>query len=358
MTENNELLQSVSDVFSKYLSENQVKSFNIPEYQRGYKWTKKLIEDLLDDIKDADVEGEKFYCLQNITIIKTNEGKFNVIDGQQRLTTLFIILSYLDKSDVVKEKIEYSIRKETHDFLTDFIVTRKIWDGKFDSYESFINDHKRYDKPDTYFIFNAAKTIESWFEKKSDNKVSEKLDSNVKFIVNNLPPDKTSEETIFRNLNSDKVPLDGADLVRAIIITRVANELLIQDTEKSTKNIVATNEYRIKMGIELDQLSNWWSSSEVQAYFSLFISGTTKQNTKENRFNTKSYPVNQLYCLYAESIDKLLELETFEKGHDSNGKSGDDTLEMYKAILKLHHTLQDWYSDREIYHYLGYLFAF
>jgi hypothetical protein len=355
MTENSKLLQSVTDVFSKYLPENQASHFNIPEYQRGYKWTKPLIEDLLNDIKDADTEGEKFYCLQNITIIKRN-GKFNVIDGQQRLTTLLIILSYLGKSDLVKERIGYSIRKETHAFLTDLVVTRKIWEENFVSYNDFVSIHKQYDKPDTYVIFNAAKTVEDWFKNNPDSKVEEKLNSDVKFIVNNLPPDKTSEETIFRNLNSDRVPLDGADLVRAIIITRVANEL-IQDTEKSTKNIVATNEYRVKIGLELDHWNNWWSRADVQAYFDLLIQPKTLQNAKENRFDTKTNPTNQLYLLYAEHSEKVFELKTFEKGFDSNGKSGDDTLEMYKAILKLHHTLQDWYSDREVYHYLGYLFA-
>jgi hypothetical protein len=354
INENNELLQSVLDVFSKYLHKNQVKCFNVPEYQRGYKWTKEWVDALLDDINDADVEGEKFYCLQNITIIKKDE-KFNVIDGQQRLTTLFIILSYLGKSNLIKDKIKYSIRTETHNFLTAFVATRKIWEENFETYQNFIDLHKEYDKPDTYYIFNAARTIESWFVNNTDNKVSEKLEKKVKFIVNNLF-DKTSEETIFRNLNSDKVPLDGADLVRAIIVTRVANELINSGIE-STKTIVATNEYRVKIGMELDHWNNWWSKSDVQEYFDLFTDNKAKSNAKKNRFNTTIYPINQLYLLYVASIIKPLELKTFEKGHDSNNKSGDDTLEMYKAILKLHHTLQDWYKDREIYHYLGYLFA-
>ncbi|MDR1583927.1 MAG: DUF262 domain-containing protein [Prevotellaceae bacterium] len=360
MAENNELLQSVTDVFNKYLSKNQAKYFNIPEYQRGYKWTKSLIKDLLKDIQNANVEDEKFYCLQNITIIQKDD-KFNVIDGQQRLTTIFILLSYLGKSDVVKDKIKYSIREETHKFLTDFVATRKIWTevGLLEQdYTSFANSYRTYDKPDTYYVFNAAKTIKEWFNEYPNNNVEEKLNHDVKFIINNLPQDKTSEETIFRNLNSDKVPLDGADLVRAVIVTRVANELNGKESEGTTKNIVSTNEYRVKIGLELDQWNNWWSQKQVKDFFAWFIKDSDKKRSAEERFDIDQYPINQLYLLYAYSKGKdNLDLQIFENGQDSNNKPGDDTLEMYKAILKLHHTLQDWYNDREIYHYLGYLFA-
>ena len=50
-------------------------------------------------------------------------------------------------------------------------------------------------------------------------------------------------------------------------------------------------------------------------------------------------------------------MDFFEYGNDTDGRPGNDHLEMYKDIIKLHKTLQDWFQDIDIYHYLGYLFA-
>ena len=93
-------LKTVNDL----LGEN----FYIPHYQRGYRWTSQQVNDLLNDIwsfsrKPATeiVQGE-FYCLQPVVVKKKtwNEDGYDingyeVIDGQQRLTTLFIIIQYL-----------------------------------------------------------------------------------------------------------------------------------------------------------------------------------------------------------------------------------------------------------------------
>ena len=73
--------------------------FYIPSYQRGYRWDKAQIEDLLEDIWEFSRIGGKqegeFYCLQPI-IVKNESNKYLLIDGQQRLTTIYILLSYFD----------------------------------------------------------------------------------------------------------------------------------------------------------------------------------------------------------------------------------------------------------------------
>ena len=72
--------------------------FNIPEYQRGYRWEKKQVEDLLNDLKyfiEKKSDKKEFYCLQPIVVYKTDENSYDVIDGQQRLTTLYLILQAL-----------------------------------------------------------------------------------------------------------------------------------------------------------------------------------------------------------------------------------------------------------------------
>ena len=72
--------------------------FFIPDYQRGYRWTERQVTDLLDDLLEF-AEGERkkgdFYCLQPLVVKKRDEDWFEVIDGQQRLTTLYVLLKLL-----------------------------------------------------------------------------------------------------------------------------------------------------------------------------------------------------------------------------------------------------------------------
>ena len=74
--------------------------FFIPSYQRGYRWTKRQVEDLLNDVWDFITKpGKKeneWYCLQPIVVKKTN-SHYEVLDGQQRLTTIFLILKHLER---------------------------------------------------------------------------------------------------------------------------------------------------------------------------------------------------------------------------------------------------------------------
>ena len=70
-------------------------SFFVEDYQRGYKWSVQQVVDLLTDINEFEEKGD-FYCLQPLALIDMGDNKYEVIDGQQRLSTLFIILSIID----------------------------------------------------------------------------------------------------------------------------------------------------------------------------------------------------------------------------------------------------------------------
>ena len=66
--------------------------FYVPNYQRGYRWKESQVQQLLNDIKEFDYEKnneKKFYCLQPLVVTEDKENGWVVIDGQQRLTTLF-----------------------------------------------------------------------------------------------------------------------------------------------------------------------------------------------------------------------------------------------------------------------------
>jgi uncharacterized protein with ParB-like and HNH nuclease domain len=352
------LLFTVSEIFSEtgYLKEKNKKYFNIPHYQRGYKWEPSNVEKLLNDVNSFELAEGKFYCLQNITIVSNGE-QFNVIDGQQRLTTLTIILSYLGNKELVKNKVRFpenSIRKFTNQFLNNTITNTET-DFPKEAWDNFAKNNPHYDLQDISHIYNVYNTIAEWFKNKKENydKFEEaflnKLLNSVKLIVNEVD-DKTGEEKVFGNLNSKRVPLDGSDLIRAILITRVAREE--GRKENDLKNIVYINERRVKLGWELDQINNWWGREDVRNYFSKFTSIKSELLGSDRKlFDEIKYPINNLYILYAETKGNQtkLTLDLIEK-HSNNA------IALYKEILKLHQTLQDWFEDKEIYHYLGFLF--
>ena len=69
--------------------------FSVPSYQRGYRWGEAEVVRLLDDIYTTD--GKRNYCLQPVVVRKNGE-KFEVIDGQQRLTTIYLIYRYMNQA--------------------------------------------------------------------------------------------------------------------------------------------------------------------------------------------------------------------------------------------------------------------
>ncbi|MBP6528022.1 MAG: DUF262 domain-containing protein, partial [Prevotella sp.] len=368
-----ELIYSTRQIFTEYLKMEGCDFFNIPEYQRGYKWTVDNIVQLLEDLKGfKQNSSDEFYCLQNITITKTNingHSCFNVIDGQQRLTTLFILISYIQRNmsnkvlSAESNILRYSIREETDKFLRESILTGDYWNDV---------EYKPATK-DQYYIAEVAKAVAEWFN--INNLEERTILDHLKLIVNKV--ESGEEETVFASLNGGKVDLDGADLVRAILITRAAKQKYPSLISEKTLHQIANNdinlninikvsslgkinEFRVKLGIELDMMNNWWSDRKVRSYFEQLLPNRISQNKS---FKYSEYPIDLLYYAFFEAYkDKLathgntdLDLRIFENGIDKDGEGGNDHLEFYKEVKEFHLTLVDWYNDDEIYNLLGYL---
>ena len=345
-----ELIYSVKEVFSDFLRKELTGYYNIPEYQRGYKWNEANIVALLNDIEKFRQETGNaeatFYCLQNITLVKnTNANCFHVVDGQQRLTTLLILLSFLQHETdspplLLENKLQYSIRPETHEFITKQVLTGHIWE------KETVPERK-----DQYYIREVARSIQAWFKENTatdKGKFLEILLSRVKLIVN-VVDDK--EEKIFSSLNGGKVNLDGADLLRAIL-TRAAKEKY-----HGTSATSEVREFRIRMGMELDLMNLWFG--KTADYFKQFISDQTIGMARINRFDFTTLPINLLYLLYYEyrrNEKESLNFSFFEYGKNSNDNPDDDRWEMYLELQEMYAILQRWYNDKELYHYLGFLF--
>ena len=350
-----EPILSISEIFYSYLKDDEY--MVIPSYQRGYEWDADDIRILLDDIANFSVAGlddDKFYCLQHITLIKKNDKDghtfYNIVDGQQRITTLAIILSFYGKGQMFENKLRYEVRTETGKFLKDYIFTRKYWSENYSEKPR----HK-----DEYYIMQAADIVREWkpeTPKQKDFSLEDFMDAllaKVKIIVNDV---SGNEETVFANINGVKAELDGADLLRAVQITRSAEEKYEtsdSDTHKENK----VYEYRVKMGMELDAINLWCNIQEVRKYLELFL---PENAFEKSGFFVKDHPIDYLYrMMYEIHSDKTAKFEFrfFEYGLDKNSKNNDDNWEMYEELKNIYSSLYDWYGDKEIYHYSAFLFS-
>lgn len=339
------LLYSSKELFDSYL---QGKTYSIPPYQRGYKWDTKDIERLLKDIYEFSPNEDLnlFYCLQNITLVESLDSKtFNVVDGQQRLTTLTVILSYLNEYELINEKLQYNVRKETEEFLKEYIFKPNELKN-IQNWEQFLEissiEGKDYDYQDVFYLFNAYKAIQTWFETNPNSvtAMKDKILNHVKLIVN--LPKNIEEQELFENLNGKRVPLDGADLIRALIITRVAKKE-IGEIDDSIKQNVLINERRVKIGLMLDRINLWWADENKKNYFHQFTKESKVPDEESISFNDVTYPINHLYKLYVLAYGEgVLDMEFFEKKVIEDG--------FLDELQLLQRTMENWYNDKELYH--------
>lgn len=338
MSSSEDIIKPIKDIFKI--------NYNIPEYQRGYKWGKEQVLKLLEDIyefntnKNNEDNKDKFYCLQNITITIKENNYYDVIDGQQRLTTLYILLSYLkgyynDINNLLKDKIKYSIRPDSEDFLYKYIFNSNTnyieeKDSKYFYNENF-KSLEEFDSQDVFHFALAKYTIIKFLKEKTDEQkinFAKKLLENVVLIVNEVKIG--NEENIFRNLNSNKVPLAEYDFIRAIFITRC----------KEYNKIENISEKRLRIGYDIDNINIWWSKTSVYKYFSMFY---------KNKDNNS---ISLLYNIFFQCSKYNKEYKSLFEYLDNNNEKANDTL---KEVLRFHNTMVDWYKDNEIYHLLGFI---
>ncbi len=225
--------------------------FYIPSYQRGYRWDSRQVEDLLQDItefSDKKKNDSEFYCLQPIVVLPEEvetKKRYRVIDGQQRLTTIYIILKYLKNSS---EKLKDILNNESYNDIREFINLEdfdvpNLYSIEYQTREeneknslSFLsnsldkdfNNELDYTNPDFYYMSNAYITISNWFTGENKAKFLNSLLYDTKVIwydVSTNSNDDTLkyEIDIFTRLNIGKISLTNAELIKAMLLIPIEN---------------------------------------------------------------------------------------------------------------------------------------
>ncbi|WP_201603053.1 DUF262 domain-containing protein [Psychrobacter submarinus] len=311
-------------------------SFYIPAYQRGYRWKEKQVQDLLEDIREfyltsLNSEKDTFYCLQPVVVKQREDGSWEIVDGQQRLTTIYIILTCLKDIPSLLCKAPYEISYETRAKSSDFLAN--------------INEDQARDNIDFFHIYKAKEAIKSWFDEQEDsdkhNSIKTPLinldNKSVKVIWYELS-DYEVPTQVFSRLNVGKIPLVSAELIKALFL----------------KSSNFTSESKSKDAQSLLQLtlSQEWDTIEKSLQNDAFWYFLSNKNLESNR-------IDLLLSLRASDHSEIEnskdELNTFLQFNELLNEDNFDMVREWKSIKRLMMTLEEWFNDRELFHLIGYL---
>ena len=311
-------------------------NFFIPGYQRGYRWAEQQVNDLLNDINEFEPKNGSWYCLQPLVVMKKDgkDEKWEVIDGQQRLTTIYLILACLGVTD--KYTIEYETRKDSKEFL------EKI---------SEKNEAKAQSNIDFFYMHKAYETINNFFEeKKNQEDFKDKLLNNVKFIWYEIDEGE-NPVTVFTRLNMGKIPLTNAELIKALFLNRSnfgAGEGK-NETLRLRQQEIASEWDTIEYTLQNDEFWLFLNQpgdkrpSRIDFIFDLICE--QKALDPEDKKDLKKDIGSDEYC-------------TFRYFYNYFKTENTDIGFCWKTVKKYFQIFQEWYNDLELYHYVGYLIIY
>ncbi|WP_395050294.1 DUF262 domain-containing protein [Flavobacterium sp.] len=330
MNENKLVLKSINDLLGS--------KFYIPSYQRGYRWKIQQVEDLLKDLwefktnppKQDDGKEKPFYCLQPVVIKPTENDNWEVIDGQQRLTTILIILNYFNQTEFKTPKQVFDIKFETRTDSKEFLEN--------------INDEVLASKNIDYFhINNAYKVISNWFDEKEKTNSAAKnefypiLVNDTKIIWYEVN-DGSDTIDIFTRINMGKIPLTNAELIKALFLKNT-NFKKVSPDKIRLKQLQIASEWD-KIEYTLQENSFWYFISNNSRNFATrieYIFDLMKDKKKDDE---------EYFTFYAFNDD-------FEISKGTNENPDIDAI--WLKIKKYFLTFEEWYKDRELYHLIGFL---
>ena len=329
--------------------------FFIPSYQRGYRWTEQQVKDLLNDILEFSQKKKQeseYYCLQPLVVKRKDKdvlssikaatsieevetllkGSWEVIDGQQRLTTLFIILSVLGETSVYF--LEYETRIGSEKFLEK------------------IDENKKDDNIDYYHICQSKQAVASWLDNDVIDKegFKETLLNKVKFIwYESVDEDPIK---VFTRLNIGKISLTNAELIKALFLNR--SNFGEKDSEhlKLRQQEIASEWDNIEYTLQNDEFwlflheKSYNRPTRIDFIFDLICEQKTL-GTFDN-IGTDDYKTFRYFYEYFKQKEEKQESNPYVQQKTK--------IEIcWSKVKDYFQTFKEWFDDLELYHYIGYL---
>lgn len=326
------------------------KTFVIPNYQRGYKWAVKekdkaetAVEKLLDNFLSADKNQQ--YFLQGVTVVEEND-EIILIDGQQRTTTLYLLLYCLGKERINNINLKYDIRKQSKEFILN------LKKDDFNIYD-FDNENKSQD------IFYFKKAIEQINLKILGIKTDEfKFNEFIDFLLKKVTIlyiviDKDKATKTFTMMNGSKATMLQEELVKAEMLRKVSRpdfrnkqvSTSVDENLSDLKEIITkdweTNALRSRYAREWDKWLYWWNREDVKTYFNVekpigllldYYLYTKRTIGRTDKFSFEGF--------------RIL-LSEYEKSEKRNTKI------VFKELRDLQKSFEDIFSIPNIFNHLG-----
>lgn len=335
------------------------RTFFVPSYQRGYRWGRQEVEALLNDLWEfyLQTDGEKnvFYCLQPIVLYKDEQARENLLDGQQRLTTIYLLLSYLDSRrreegyDKSLFRLEYATREDSADFLAEKLFAAE--------------DSEVASNVDYYYMRAAYGYIKDWFTQApkypgaAGKLIPLLLDEdgkgpNVRVIEYHIEDDSDPID-VFLRLNQGKIPLTDAELTKALFLQSDKYDAKLLPYVSPKLDLIASEWYAYEQQLSVPKFWHFISPYDAQSTppsIRLLLelaardlqSATSDQNTTV-LWDSKKY-THPCYTIFSDYLQ---------------GYSGEERLkkigEIWERIYTIFGLISEWYEDQELYHYVGYL---
>lgn len=312
--------RSIYDLIKEQETEN--KSFLVPDYQRGYRWQRVNVTDLLNDLYEFIHSDKKVYSLQPLVVYEAEDNTYHVVDGQQRLTTISILLGFLKQKQI---SISYESRKGQQE-------------------NRFVEECKNIDQ---YHVNQAYLTIRKWFDIHSNEQenfiklltgTSDK-NQHVKFIWYCT---KDNEVATFIRLNKDKISLTNAELIKAMLLKKgnfAGDSILIQKS----------------IAIEWNKIENTFNDDAFWGFIRPI------SDTRDTR-------IDFLFDIIKDK-NLLLYSPQEDTGNDQyatfryfyqyfKDKNEFAVPQIWGKVNQIYNIFVHWYNEIEVYHYIGFLIIY
>ncbi len=280
-----------------HIKKNNLKFF-IPSYQRGYRWTRTEVRQLLNDIDDE--QAGEHYFLQLLAVREENV-RLRIIDGQQRLTTVLLVLDYLNDGNLSPELMKYETRNNSEG---------KTLDG--------------------YFKSEAHKEIGTWLSEKTETEKREFAQKLMDCEFLYFPIEsKDNEFDFFSRLNTWKISATDAELVKCFFLSN-------DDSAEIEKRAIKWN-----------QMERHLSDNHFWGMFS------NCKNVKMDRMGVLlSYAIDVSDSDAGNGIERFpLFAKCRSEGKDSELRSA-----LWSKVEAVYSLLHKWYSDTCSRHLIGWYF--
>lgn len=285
----------VSDVFSNA-------NYLVPIYQRNYAWSETQIEQLIDDIESSIDDSNKNYFLGNLIVNQTDNNVYEVIDGQQRLTTLYLIEKYLNIV-FAKEALRFEAREKSNRTL---------------SYISDSSKQELIEELASSEILNGFQIVDNYFKNKNINKSRFAQKLKQVFLIRVQVPKNIDLNHYFEIMNTRGEQLTLHEIAKAKLL-----EVLESDHDKNVAALI------------------WEKCSDMNSYVQMNFNVDVRRSIFTEDWSNLSQSIKDFDSIKSkiptknESIDKrcLIDILKENKMINLSSRQSEDENERFESTI-------------------------